>query len=299
MIQSNNMMYRIFFSLLLLLVTHSLSAQQITLPDTIPLTLNQQNTMYVKAVFNHKDTLNLNFDTGTTELILTTETLEHKLSTPPALYNTFYNVKIGNTTYRSKVYDAALSGHDTDGRFGWDFFKNKVVELNYNTNILVVSPSIPKYVQEDNSYTTLNMMPFKDLLMIKGTIAQNNIKVKDSFLFDTGYQRTAMLDREVMDTKDFPYQEMETIKKVIMKGAQGNQIPVITANLQSLTLGDYELNNVPIQLLTANKPMKGVAIHILGNEVLKRFHLFLDFKNYLVYLKPNKLFEAPYADQKS
>ena len=39
--------------------------------DTIPLVINAQNTMYVPVVLNQTDTLNLNFDTGTTELMLT------------------------------------------------------------------------------------------------------------------------------------------------------------------------------------------------------------------------------------
>ena len=38
-------------------------AQKSALSDTISLTINEHNTMYIKAVFNEKDTLNLNFDT--------------------------------------------------------------------------------------------------------------------------------------------------------------------------------------------------------------------------------------------
>ena len=92
------------------------SAQKSIVSDSIPLTINEQNTIIIKAVFNEKDTLNLNFDTGTTELILINDVVKNKLKSDPELYTSFYNLKIGNTIYKTKVYDAELTGHGTDGR---------------------------------------------------------------------------------------------------------------------------------------------------------------------------------------
>lgn len=84
-----------------------------------------------------------------------------------------------------------------------------------------------------------------------------------------------------------------------MKGAQGNEIPVITSNLKTLKIGKYKLKNIPVQQTTGNKPLKNKNIHILGNEVLKRFNMFLDFQNNFVYLKPNHLFKEKYIDEKN
>jgi hypothetical protein len=122
-------MKKILFLLFILFSLHVIAQNKIILSDTIPLTINSQNTIYVKAVFNMADTLNLNFDTGTTELVLTNDVLR-KLKSSPKLYNTFYNLKIGTEDYTTRVYDAELTGHDTDGRFGWDLFRNKTVEIN-------------------------------------------------------------------------------------------------------------------------------------------------------------------------
>jgi hypothetical protein len=91
---------------------------------------------------------------------------------------------------------------------------------------------------------------------------------------------------------------MQLIKKVIMHGAQGNEIPVITSNLEILQLGKYGLKNIPAQILTTNKPLKGINIHILGNEVLKRFNTVLDFQANVVYLKPNLHFTDEYIEKK-
>ncbi|MCZ4244842.1 clan AA aspartic protease [Pedobacter punctiformis] len=290
-------MIKNLFIAFILLSTHAIAQNKPLESDTIPLIINKQNTIYVKAVFNDSDTLNLNFDTGTTELVLTNNVLKNKLKSVPKLYNTVYNLKIGNHDYKTKIYDAELTGHDTDGRFGWDLFKDKTVELNYDKNALIVHNQLPAYVSKDSKFKKFPIKYFKELFLIEGTISQNGIKNTSLFLFDTGYQRTAMLDNDLLKLSNFPAEKMEVIKKVMMKGAQGNEIPVITSNLELLKIGNYKLKNVPVQQITANKPMRGENIHILGNEILKRFNTFLDFQNNVVYLKPNQLFNAEYVEK--
>lgn len=273
------------------------SQSKASLSDTIPLVINSQNTIYVKAVFNKIDTLNLNFDTGTTELVLTNDVRKNKLKSVPELYNTFYDVRIGKHDYSTRVYDAELTGHGTDGRFGWDLFKGKVVELNYDKNIMVVHSQLPGYVLKDKAFSKLGITFFMGLVLVESKISHDGIDNTALFLFDSGYQRTAMLDNDLLKEGNFPTEKMKVIKKVIMKGAQGNEVPVITADLQSLKIGKYELKDVPVQQITGNKPLRGANIHILGNEVLKRFDTFLDFQNNVIYLKPNHFFNAEYIEK--
>lgn len=286
------------FFLLLILSVNSYGQNPLNKSDTISLTINEQNTIFIKAIFNDKDTLNLNFDTGTTELILTNNTIKNKLSIIPELYTTHYNLKIGKTTYQTKLYDAELTGHGTDGRFGWDFFKGKVVEINYDKGLMIIHSILPNNIINDKKFTQLKIEYWKDLFFVKCSINQSGVTNTDLFLFDIGYQRTAMLDNDLLVQDNFPIEKMDTIKKVIMKGAKGNEIPIITANLRSIKIGKYKLQNVPIQLLTVNKPLKDKNTHILGNEVLKRFNIILDFQRNIVFLKPNHLFNERYIDQK-
>jgi hypothetical protein len=277
---------------------HVFAQKVTTKSDSISMQINEQNTIYVKAVFNKIDTIILNFDTGTTELILTNDVRKHKLKTEVKLYDTPYDLEIGSTVYQTKVYDAELTGHGTDGRFGWDLFKNKIVELNYDKNLLVIHSTLPEHIRDDKAFSKLDIEFYKDLFLVKAQITQDKVMNRDLFLFDTGYQRTAMLDNNLLAIGKFPTGKMEVLKKVIMKGAQGNEIPVITANLQSLEIGKYLLKNVPVQQTTTSKPLRDKNVHILGNEVLKRFNTFLDFQHNLVYLKPNHLYRERYVDQK-
>ena len=68
-----------FLFYLTLLISLNLHCQNFAhKSDSIPLYLNSQNTIFIKGIFNSTDTLNLNFDTGTTELIFTKKTIENK-----------------------------------------------------------------------------------------------------------------------------------------------------------------------------------------------------------------------------
>lgn len=263
--------------------------------DTMKLHINEQNTIFVKAVLNKTDTLLLNFDTGTSDLVLTQETLKNKIKS--SLKSGTNILQIGNKEYQGfTIYPAQLTGHGTDGRFGWDLFDGMIVELNYDKGLMVVHSQLPSDVK--SQYSSLPIKYFNNVFLVQVDITQDKVKNKDWYLFDTGYQRTAMLDGPLLNEQGFPAGKMPVIKKVIMKGAQGNEIPVMTSNLQSLSLGKTKLKNIPVQLLSQSRPVTGTRMNILGNEILKRFNVFLDFQKNVVYMKPNQLVNVTYIESK-
>lgn len=277
-------------------VPKDFSTVQPAFHDSIRLGINGQNTMFVKAALNKTDSLVLNFDTGTSNLSLTAEALKDKIK--QSLKAGVNVLSIGNKKYDGfKIYKVELSGHGTDGRFGWDLFDGMVVELNYDRGIMVVHSQLPEYLKKDQAYERLEVKYLDKLFFVETTINQGSSSYKDWFLFDTGYQRTAMLDGPLLREHHFPTTEMKEIKKVIMRGGQGNEIPVITANLESLSLGKYKLKNIPAQLLSESRLVINKRMNILGNEILKRFNVFLDFQNNAVYLKPNRLFNDSYIEK--
>jgi hypothetical protein len=261
--------------------------------DTIPFILTEFNNVKIKAVLNGVDTLNLMFDSGTTGLLLTNDAIKHKTHLSD---NTKSNnaLRIGNLTWDSlQVFPVELSGQGTEGRFGWDLFDGKVVEIDYDKNLFIVHTQLPAI---SRAYAKFDMEYVHTLFCIKAELQIKNTKYMNRFLFDNGYQRTAMLDTLLMEEQRYP-KDLVVIKKVIMRNGQGGEVPVITINAEGLDLGKQRLSNVPVQLLATANPAR-FKTHILGNEVLKRFNTILDFQNNVVYLKPNSLFDAPYKDAK-
>lgn len=152
------------FFLLCLFLSFEASSQ--ILADTLRLHMNEQNTIYVTTVLNHKDTLTLNFDTGCTDFI-TNEVLKNKLKDSIQLYKEDYPFQIGKSVYTTKVYDAELTGHGTEGRFGWNFFADKTVQLNYDKGIMVIHDQLPAIILNDNTYTKIPITWMAQLTFIE------------------------------------------------------------------------------------------------------------------------------------
>ncbi|MGZ3776056.1 MAG: hypothetical protein ACXVI9_00270 [Mucilaginibacter sp.] len=265
--------------------------QEPAVHDTIPFILTAFNNIKIEAILNKADTLNLMFDSGTTGLLLTNDAIKNKAH---SVNNTSTGnaLKIGNLYWdKLQVYPVELTGQGLDGRFGWDLFDGKIVEIDYDKSIFIVHAKLPGI---SKNWTKLNMEYVHTLFCIRAELQIKNRKYESRFLFDNGYQRTAMLDTLLMKEQGYP-KNVDVIKKVIMKNGQGKEIPVITVNNERLNLGREVLRNIPVQLLATANPAR-FKTHILGNEVLKRFNTILDFQNNVVYLKSNSLVNVPYKD---
>ncbi|MFB9076716.1 hypothetical protein ACFFLS_24125 [Flavobacterium procerum] len=258
--------------------------------DTIPFVLSEYNNIIFKVRLNQKDTIDLKFDTGTTDFLLTNEGIK-QLNIQNLNGHTF---QIGNQTFdKQHIYPVELSGQGTIGRFGWNIFDGKIVEIDYDKNVFIIHSKLSKISKE---YQKFDIEYTHTLFCINGELQIKQNKYKGRFLFDNGYQRTIMLDDDLMKEQKYPKNELTVIKKVIMKNGEGKEIPVLTVNNERLNLGQYSLTDIPVQLLSGNNPAR-FKTHILGNEVLKRFNTILDFQNNTVYLKPNNLWNEPYTEK--
>lgn len=261
--------------------------------DTIPFVLTDYHNIKFKAVLNQRDTLNLKFDSGTTGLLLTHDAIKNKTHNLN-VEKEENHLQIGNLSWDNlEIYPVALSGQGTDGRFGWDLFDGKVVEIDYDKNLMIVHSRAPKI---GKGYSKFPIEYTRTLFCITGELQIQDKKFKNRFLFDNGYQRTIMLDTLLMHEQNYP-KNLEVIKKVVMRNGQGQEIPVYTVNNERLNLGNMVLRDIPVQLLATANPAR-FKTHIMGNEVLKRFNTILDFQNNYVYLKPNSLFNVPYTEAK-
>ncbi|WP_316800273.1 hypothetical protein [Pedobacter frigidisoli] len=264
--------------------------------DSIPFLVNNFNTNLVEVVLNDTDTLRMNFDTGATEFSLLDSVINKRLKSKPKLYNTDHKIKLGHHNYFTKIYDTKNVGDQADGLMGWDLFDGYIVELNYDLKLMIIHSRLPKTVDNRTGFSKFEIKYINNKPFIESQIVQGGTVNKNWFLFDLGYQRTVMLYRDLLKAGNFPTDQMPVIKKVMMHGVQNNEIPVVTAKLNKLKIGPFLLNDVPAQILEKNKPMRGINIHILGNDVLKRFNTFLDFQKNVIYLKPNKIYDTKYAD---
>ena len=269
----------------------------------IPFELTEYNNIKIKTILNGRDTLNLKFDSGTTGLLLThkaikekTNLLKNNIEEDTITYNyvklkALASLEVGKLKWENlEVYPVQHSGQGTDGRFGWDLFKNKVLSIDYDKNVLIVYDELP----EISNYTKSKLEKVETLLCLNGTIKVNNTNYSNRFLFDTGYQRALLLDSVIVYEQSFP-KNLDVIKTNQLRNGAGEIFITKVVEIPSLTISGQTITKFPTQILNRENPA-GFKTHILGNELLKRFNTILDFRNETIYLEKNNLFELPYVD---
>lgn len=264
--------------------------------DTIPFILTEQNNIKIKGKLNKKYEVDLMFDTGASGFYLIKDAIKKYLN-PNGLQLTMKDISdndfaMGDLEWQhEKIYPIETTGHGCEGMFGWNAFDGKVVEIDYDKNIIIVHSQRPKISKD---YEKFEMELMKEHFCIAAELEVNNKKFKSRFLFDSGFQKTLMLDNALIKKSGYPKAELPVITKTVMYNSNKDEIPVETVLNEKLIFGKYVLKNVPAQINSYSQP-SGFTTHFLGGEVLKRFNTILDFQENVVYLKPNHLFNEAYT----
>jgi len=263
--------------------------------DTIPFVLTEQNNIKVKGKLNKKHEVDLMFDTGASGFYLIKDAIKKYLN-PNGLKLTMKDISdndfvIGDLEWpHEQIYPIETTGHGCEGMFGWNAFDGKVVEIDYDKNIIVVHSKRPKISKD---YEKFEMELMKEHFCINVEMEVHHKKYKNRFLFDSGFQKTLMLDNALIKKSGYPKAELPVIAKTVMYNSNKDEIPLETVLNEKLIFGKYVLKNVPVQINSYSQPA-GFSTHFLGGEVLKRFNTIIDFQKNVVYLKPNHLFNEEY-----
>lgn len=256
--------------------------------DTIPFVLTAYNNIKCKVLLNTSDTLYLKFDSGSTGFRITKEKL--KQLQLASLHG--HTVSMSKSRWDNVfIHPVALSGQETDGRFGWDVLDGKIIEIDYDRQWFIIHtqlPHIPKGYKKQQLIYKSGLLVFKAQFIVKGQ------SYKDLFLFDSGYQRSIMLDKALSSKDHFPVNTLPVINKTMVRNGAGDTIPLITVKNDLFRMGSVSIRNIPLQVLSGPNP-SGMQVHIMGNDLLKRFSTIFDFQNHVVYLKPNHLLSYDFA----
>lgn len=270
--------------------------------ETLPFVLSPFNNIIFKAVLNETDTLNLKFDTGATGLLLTHDAIlgkTHLLENKPDSFETqnyvplekLATLQLGGLSWDSlEVFPVRHSGQGSDGRFGWDLFKDNVVILDYDNSEMTVQDTLPNLA----GYTSTKIINSHGAFCLEGTLSLKDTVLKGGFLFDTGYQKALLLDSTIGSNTDL-IKGLKVITVNKLRNGAGKVFITKLVELPAMELAKHSLVNIPTQLLNTSNPAS-FQTHILGNELLKRFNTVFDFKEMQLYLKPNSLWNLPYDD---
>lgn len=275
--------------------------------ETIPFSLTDKNAIHVQAIVNERDTLELHFDIGSFDFRFTQEAILKKTkllaNQPEALagrskpnFNKMEPVRkiqMGSAVWNNPIARTTLqTSHGMDGRFGWNLFEGRVVEIDYDQNLIRIQDELPK---SRKGYKKSEIEFMQSFVCIHGALKVKNKAYKGLFLVDTGSDMALILDSVWMVKQGFP-KDLPLVKITTFSDPRGVKYESRTVRCPAFSTNGFTLTQVPANLLGSNNPV-GFEVNYLGNEVMKRYNTILDFKHDRIYLKPSKHFMEPFGEK--
>ena len=288
-------------------VDHKISSTALT-RDTIPFTLTPYNAIGIKSIVNDRDTLALHFDLGSFDFRLTKDAILKKTkllsNQPEALagktkpdFNAMEKVnkiQLGNVVFMNPVVETTgFTARQMDGRFGWNIFEGKTVELDYDQSILVIHSKKPKIKR---GFVKSKIEFLRSFVCIKGALIHKNKSHTGNFLLDSGSDQAMILDSSWLSRQNI-MADLKSIKSSTFKDPRGQVYENKIVLSPLLRINGFDLTNIPTNLLGSINPVR-FEVNYFGNDLLKRFNILLDFKKDDIYLKPNSLMPLTYLDSK-
>ncbi len=260
-------------------------------PDTIPFTLGDSRKVYVEALLNGSKVKNIQLDLGAGGTVI------NEVAIKKVKINFDGKVNLANSDGINEVRSASKNTLQI-GNLVWDsvpvvvarnmkphedliignyLFKGKILEINYDKKILVISDSLPAAIR---IYTKHDFILDGGVIPhIKVTLNANGQKQTGWAMFDTGARTSIVGNHHV------PLLYRIGCELAAMIGLGDKVSP-------RLSIDQYELSGFEYKTRNMNGP--GLNM-ILGNDLLKRFNLIFDNKTGHLYMKPNSLTSAPYG----
>ncbi|MES2332347.1 MAG: aspartyl protease family protein [Bacteroidota bacterium] len=275
--------------------------------NSIPFQLTEYNNLSVRAILNKKDTVQLMFHTAANDLTLTEEAIQ-KLksihfnnttdsiqswggSANSARLSKNNSLQIGGLAWENvPIWENKNSGQHTDGKFGIDLFKGKVIEIDFDKNVINIYTSLPMI---DTRYDKLALVFENDEMFVDASFEIDKTVYKNKFLIHSGYSGGILLDDKFANNNKLG-EKLKIIGEKSLKDSYGNILKTKKAILPILRIGNESLNDVPAGFFEG--AIGRQKISMIGGDILKRFHWIIDAKREYVYLKPGKFKTVSYTN---
>jgi hypothetical protein len=191
-----------------------------------------------------------------------------------------------------------LVGVEFAGIIGYDILNKFITKIDYEAKTISLYTQLNK--SESEGYTTIpfnfnNGIPIPQF-NVSFTL-NNGEKFAGPILFDSGAGLTLAVNTPFKETNKLN----EKIGKTLVSSGRDlfKENKLEQAHIKSITIGAYTFENLPINLTSTKAGVNSYSYYlgILGNKVIKRFNIIVDYANKVIHLKPNEnfdlLFEFP------
>ena len=193
-----------------------------------------------------------------------------------------FSFHINNYELLSSVY-----GIEINGIIGYSFLKKYIVKIDYdNLQLELYTPGSIKYPRGGYlikpNFTTLPLPYF--------SLGTKNNMVLQRYIFDTGAGLCFLLNKKFTQDKTL-FTQNHKLYRTQAEGLGGKKEMDITV-IKSIKIGPYKFKNVPVYIFDDefNATSYPSNAGIIGNDLLRRFNVVLNYPEKEIYLKPNSKF---------
>jgi hypothetical protein len=257
------------------------------------------------------DTLNFILDTGSGGISLDSTTCaylnlkpvpsdttikgmggEHKVS---FMFNQklhFPGLTIERLNFHVNDYDilSSVYGEKIDGIIGYSFFSRYIVKINFDsTRLEVYSPGEINYPRGGTI-----LKPIFTTLPIQNMTIKDRRKLNFNFYFDTGAGLCFLMSEQF--AKDSAVLHPKRKPFYTQAEGMGGRLQMRITVVKMVQLGQYRFRNVPTYLYdddfnVTSYPFVG---GLLGNDLLRRFNMTVNYPKREIHLLPNSHFKDPF-----
>lgn len=266
----------------------------------------------LKAQLNSfPDSLNFILDTGSGGISLDSTTVEYFQLKPEAsnrtirgiagirnvsfLYNQelrFPGLTVDSLNFHVNDYSilTAVYGEQIDGIIGYSVLNRYILKINFDsTHIEFWTPGTMKYPRGGYLFR-----PFITTLPVQSARVRDDAVVDARFLYDMGAGLNMLLTTDFIEDSSL----LSGKRKMWVKEAEGlgGKIDMHMTVVKEVKLGPYKFRNVPVYVfddaynVTSYPYMGG----LIGNDLLRRFNVVMNYQKRHFHLTPNSHFSDPF-----
>ena len=264
-------------------------------------------TMKAK-VSNFQDSLNFILDTGSGGISLDSMTALHLQVKTESSDRTIrgiagirqvrfaYNHKlhlpgltVDSLNFHINDYDVLTSayGEKIDGIIGYSFLSRYIVKINYDSSkISVWTKGTMKYPRGG-----FLLRPLLINIPVFTASIKDDRDLNTRFYFDTGAGMCLLLSSDFVADSNFIKPKRKWFKT--QAEGLGGKAPMRQGVIKQVKLGPYRFRNVPTYIFddeynVTSYPYLG---GLIGNDLLRRFNLIINYERRDIYLTPNSHFK--------
>jgi hypothetical protein len=287
--------------------------------------IHENGFILVDVIFNNKLPMRFIFDTGAQNTILfdkifadfTAVKYDDKIRilgsdlSGPIIANIGRDVSLGLSDLPKVKRDIIVLdedyiniqevvGAEVHGILGTDYFKNLLIEIDYiKSKIKFHNPDLFEYTHLQN-FEKIKADIYKNKAYLLSTVTYSGkTPIKAKVLLDTGASVSLLLHLSHNENIVLPE---KTITGVLGKGLGGNLEGYIGL-ISNFQLASFKFDNLISNFQDIDTTMIDMddvyRDGILGNSLLSRFHIFIDYRKEYLYLKPNRNFKNEFTINKS